>query len=168
MRAAAPRVCVRRLPGGEGLPLPARATPGSAGFDLAAAVETELVLLPGERALVPTGFAVEIPGGFEGQVRPRSGLALHHGVLVPNAPGTVDADYRGEVKVLLLNAGRAPFRIRRGDRIAQLVIAPVAEVELVEAERLGGTRRGAGGFGHSGRAGPPPAAATAPDPGGRR
>lgn len=155
MSAAAPRVRVRRLPGSEGLPLPARATPGAAGFDLAAAVEGEVVLLPGERTLVPTGFAVEIPRGFEGQVRPRSGLALHHGILVPNAPGTVDADYRGEVRVLLLNAGHAPFRIRRGDRIAQLVIAPVAEAELEEAERLGGTARGGGGFGHTGRAGPP-------------
>ena len=158
MSGGRPRVRLRRLPGGEGLPLPARATPGAAGFDLAAAVEGEIVLLPGERALVPTGFAVEIPPGFEGQVRPRSGLALHHGILVPNAPGTVDADYRGEVRVLLMNAGCGPFRIRRGDRIAQLVIAPVAEAEIVEAECLGDTRRGGGGFGHTGRGGPAGAA----------
>ncbi len=155
MSGASPRVRIRRLPRGEGLPFPARATPGAAGFDLAAAVEGEITLLPGERVLVPTGFAVEIPRGFEGQVRPRSGLALHHGVLVPNAPGTVDADYRGELQVLLLNAGRAPFRIHRGDRIAQLVIAPVAEARLVEVERLGETERGAGGFGHTGRGGRP-------------
>jgi dUTP pyrophosphatase len=136
------------------LPLPARATAGSAGLDLCAALETDLVLAPGERALVPTGFALAIPAGYEGQVRPRSGLALRHGVFVPNAPGTIDSDYRGEVSVILQNGGREPVTVRRGERIAQLVVAPVvapvlAEVETVEA--LGSTERGGSGFGHTGR-----------------
>jgi dUTP pyrophosphatase len=144
------RVAIARLPGGEGLPLPARATRGSAGFDLRAAVEGELVIAPGARAIVPTGFAVAIPEGYEGQIRPRSGLALEHGIALPNAPGTIDADYRGELRVILVNLGREEFRVRRGDRVAQLVIAPVAEAELVEVEALEPTARGAGGFGHSG------------------
>ena len=136
------------------LPLPARATAGSAGLDLCAAVERDLVLAPGERSLVPTGFALAIPAGYEGQVRPRSGLALRHGVFLPNAPGTIDSDYRGEVSVILQNGGREPFTIRRGERIAQLVIAAViapvlAEVTSVEA--LGSTERGGAGFGHTGR-----------------
>ena len=136
------------------IPLPAFATPGSAGLDLRAAIEGELVLAPGERALVPTGFAIAIPVGFEGQVRPRSGLALHAGVTLANAPGTIDADYRGEVGVILVNLGREPFRLRRGERIAQLVIAAVAQPILKEvsaASDLSPTRRGAGGFGHTGR-----------------
>jgi dUTP pyrophosphatase len=136
------------------LPLPAPATPESAGLDLRAAVPAELVLAPGERVLVPTGFAVAIPPGFEGQVRPRSGLALRHGISVPNAPGTIDADYRGEVAVLLHNGGSEPFRLRRGERIAQLVIAPIARTALEEVESqddLGSTERGPGGFGHTGR-----------------
>jgi len=136
------------------LPVPAYATPGSAGLDLCAAVEAELVLPPGERALVPTGFAVAIPPGHEGQVRPRSGLALHAGVTLANAPGTIDSDYRGELAVILVNLGREPFRLRRGERIAQLVIAPVAQPALKEvgsAAELGETGRGSGGFGHTGR-----------------
>jgi dUTP pyrophosphatase len=136
------------------LPLPSRATPGAAGFDLAAAVEKDLEIAPGERMAVPTGFAVAIPAGFEGQVRPRSGLALRHGVTLINAPGTVDRDYRGELHVVLWNAGDAPFRVSRGDRIGQLVIAPVADAEweLVDTlAELGETDRGSGGFGHTGR-----------------
>jgi dUTP pyrophosphatase len=145
------RVRVARRPGAEDLPLPFYATDGAAGADLPAAVDGELVIEPGARALVPTGLSIELPPGYEAQVRPRSGLALHHGVLLPNAPGTIDADYRGELSVLLLNAGSEPFTVKRGDRIAQLVVAPVvrARWELVEA--LDATPRGAGGFGHSGR-----------------
>lgn len=145
------RVPITRLPGSEGLPLPAYATAGAAGLDLAAAVEGELVIEPGARALVPTGFAIGVPEGYEAQVRPRSGLALHHGILLPNAPGTIDSDYRGELKVVVLNAGREAYSVRRGDRIAQLVIAPVARAEWREVPGLDETRRGAGGFGHTGR-----------------
>lgn len=136
------------------LPAPAYATPGSAGLDLCAAVESEVVIPPGERALVPTGFALAIPPGYEGQVRPRSGLALHAGVTLANSPGTIDSDYRGEVAVILVNLGREPFRLRRGERIAQLVIAPAVQPALKEvgsAAALGPTSRGAGGFGHTGR-----------------
>jgi dUTP pyrophosphatase len=140
------------MPGAEDLPLPAYATPGAAGLDLAAAVPRARRLAPGERALVPTGFRIALPPGYEAQVRARSGLALEHGIVLPNAPGTIDSDYRGELQVMLWNAGRDPFTIRRGDRIAQLVVAPVARVGWQEAARLRATRRGAGGFGHSGRA----------------
>jgi dUTP pyrophosphatase len=145
------RIEIERLPAAEGLPLPARATSGSAGYDLCAAVQQDLVLAPGDRALVPTGFKIAIPAGYEGQVRPRSGLALSDGILVPNAPGTIDSDYRGELRVILLNAGEKAFSIRRGDRIAQLVIAPVTAVEFCERDRLESTDRGEGGFGHTGR-----------------
>jgi len=144
---------VRGDPDGD-IPLPAYATEGSAGLDLCAAVASELVIPPGERELVPTGFAVAIPAGFEGQVRPRSGLALRDGITVANAPGTIDADYRGELCVILVNLGRAPFSVRRGERIAQLVIAPVARAKVAEVatpEQLGRTLRGSGGFGHTGR-----------------
>jgi dUTP pyrophosphatase len=136
------------------IPLPAFATAGSAGLDLCAAIESDLVLAPGERALVPTGFALAIPVGFEGQVRPRSGLALHAGVTLANSPGTIDADYRGEVGVILVNLGREPFRLRRGERVAQLVIAEVQRPALKEvgsASELGPTSRAEGGFGHTGR-----------------
>jgi dUTP pyrophosphatase len=146
------RVPITRLPGSEGLALPAYATPGAAGIDLAAAVEGDLVIEPGARALVPTGFAIAVPAGYEAQVRPRSGLALHHGILLPNAPGTIDSDYRGELQVVVLNAGREAFSVRRGDRIAQLVVAPVVRAEWREVAGLDPTRRGAGGFGHTGRA----------------
>jgi dUTP pyrophosphatase len=131
--------------------LPSRATSGSAGYDLCAAVRHDLVLAPGDRVLVPTGYRFAIPPGYEGQIRPRSGLALSHGILVPNAPGTIDSDYRGEVRVILLNAGEKSYSIRRGDRIAQLVIAPVTHVEFCECDQLEATDRGEGGFGHSGR-----------------
>jgi len=149
-RGTAPRVVVERLPHGAGLPLPAYATVGSAGADLRAAVEGDLWIAPGQRRLVPTGFRVAVPEGFEGQVRPRSGLALRHGVSLPNSPGTIDADYRGELQVLLVNLGDRPFRVRRGDRIAQLVVAPVAAARFVEAPSLDPTARGAGGFGSTG------------------
>ncbi len=145
------RVRLRRLANGAGLPVPAPATVAAAGCDLAAAVEDELVLAPGQRELVPTGFAIALPEGYEAQVRPRSGLALRHGILLPNAPGTIDADYRGEIGVILMNAGDEPFRIQRGDRIAQLVVAPVAAVAWDEVEDLDDTARGSGGFGHTGR-----------------
>ncbi len=147
------RVAIARLPGARDLPLPRRATPGSAGYDLCAAVDATLELAPGERALVPTGFAIALPEGYEGQVRPRSGLALRHGIVLPNAPGTIDSDYRGELMVILQNLGDAPFTIRRGDRIAQLVIAAVTRAEWDEQSELDATGRGAGGFGHSGGSG---------------
>jgi dUTP pyrophosphatase len=132
------------------VPPPRYQTEGAAGMDLAAAVAEPVTLAPGARALVPTGWAAAIPPGFEGQVRPRSGLALRHGVTVLNTPGTVDADYRGELKVLLVNHGTEPFVIRRGDRIAQLVIGPVAHAEIREVEALDETARGAGGYGSTG------------------
>ncbi|HXO30074.1 MAG TPA: dUTP diphosphatase [Thermoanaerobaculia bacterium] len=144
------RVRVRRLPAASGLPLPAAASAGSSGCDLRAALAGEAVLRPGERLLVPTGLALEIPPGWEGQVRPRSGLALRHGIGMVNAPGTIDSDYRGEVGVLLINLGSEPFTLRRGDRIAQLVIARVESVEWEEAEALDGSDRGEGGFGSTG------------------
>ena len=143
------RVRVKRLPAARDLPLPAAASPGSSGFDLRAAVGEDLVIRPGERLLVPTGLVLEIPPGCEGQVRPRSGLALRHGLGVLNAPGTIDSDYRGEVAVILINHGEAPYTIRRGDRIAQLVFARVEPVEWEEADELGGSDRG-GGFGSTG------------------
>jgi dUTP pyrophosphatase len=146
-------VRIARVAGAEDLPLPEYATSGSAGVDLAAAVTEEFVLEPNARALVPTGFAIELPAGWEAQVRPRSGLALRHGVVLPNAPGTIDSDYRGEIRVILWNTGSEPFVVKRGDRIAQLVVAPVARVRWVETESLSGTERGPGGFGHTGRGG---------------
>jgi len=148
-----PAVCVRilRHPHGEGLPLPGLATTGAAGSDLSAAIEADLTLAPGQRALIPTGFSLAIPPGFEGQVRPRSGLALRHGIVIPNSPGTIDSDYRGEVKVIVLNAGSEPFVVTRGDRIAQLVIAPVVASVFDEVASLDETDRGSGGFGHTGR-----------------
>jgi dUTP pyrophosphatase len=142
------KVLVQRLPHGEGLPLPAYATEGAAGMDLLAA--TALTIPPGARALVPTGLAIALPPGFEMQVRPRSGLALKHGVTVLNAPGTVDADYRGEVGVILLNTGDAPFAIARGDRIAQAVFAPVTAATWEEVVVLPASGRGSGGFGSTG------------------
>lgn len=151
MSAVAVPVRVRRLPHGSGLPLPQPASAGSAGLDLRAALESELVLAPGERALVPTGLVLEIPAGWEGQVRPRSGLALRHGITLPNAPGTIDSDYRGELQVILANSGGAPVTIRRGDRIAQLVVAPVAAVEWIESDELSASAREGGGFGSTGR-----------------
>ncbi len=146
-------VSIQRLPHAEGLELPAYATTHSAGMDLRAAVaEGEPVRLdPGARALIPTGLQIALPDGCEGQVRPRSGLAVKHGVTVLNSPGTIDADYRGEVKVILFNAGEEPFTIRRGERIAQLVIARHARAAWEEREALEDTERGEGGFGSTGR-----------------
>ena len=144
-------VAVLRLPHADGLPLPAYQSDGAAGLDLLAAVETPLTLPPLGRALVPTGLALALPEGYEAQVRPRSGLAAKHGVTVLNSPGTVDADYRGEVKVILVNLSDTPFAIARGERIAQMVIAPVTRARLVEATELDDTVRGAGGFGSTGR-----------------
>lgn len=143
-------VLLQRLPHGADLPLPAYETEGAAGLDLRAAIAESFSLAPGERALVPTGLAMQLPVGFEGQVRPRSGLAVKHGVTVLNAPGTVDSDYRGEVKVPLINLGQEPFAIARGDRIAQMVIAPVTRAILTEVAALDATARGAGGFGSTG------------------
>ena len=134
----------------EDLPLPERASSHAAGFDLRAAVEAPVELPPGGRALIPTGISLGIPPGYEGQIRPRSGLAIRHGIALVNAPGTIDADYRGEVQVIAINLGIEPFTIRRGDRIAQLVIAPVIEVALEPVAELEETARGAGGFGSTG------------------
>ena len=138
-----------RLPHGEGLPLPTYATDGAAGLDVTAA--EELVLKPGERHAVATGFAIEIPHGYEVQVRPRSGLAFKNGITCLNTPGTIDSDYRGEVKVILVNLGQEPFEVRRGERIAQLVPAPVLRADFVEVDALGETVRGSGGFGSTGQ-----------------
>jgi dUTP pyrophosphatase len=143
-----PDVLVRRLGHGEGLPLPARATEGSAGYDVASA--EDVVLAPMERRLVKTGFSFAIPAGFEMQVRPRSGLALKYGVTLPNTPATIDSDYRGELLVAMINLGSEPFAIVRGMRIAQLIIARVEAVSLVEVDELPVTGRGAGGFGSTG------------------
>jgi dUTP pyrophosphatase len=143
---------VMRLPHGEGLPLPSYATDAAAGLDLLAAIgkNEKITLESGERTLVPTGLALQLPDGCEGQVRPRSGLALRHGVTVLNSPGTIDADYRGEVRVLLVNLGAEAFTIERGDRIAQLVVAPVMQVAVHEVSALGTSGRGEGGFGSTG------------------
>ena len=143
------RIALQRLAHGEGLPLPAYASAGAAGMDVVAA--EDLVLPPGGRHAVATGFAIAIPPGYEVQVRPRSGLALKHGVTCLNTPGTIDSDYRGEVKVILANLGDAPFTVTRGDRIAQLVPAPVLHATLDEVESLDATARGIGGFGSTGR-----------------
>jgi len=147
------KIDIRQLPHGEGLALPAYQSAHAAGLDLLAAVPeaSPLTLAPGQRALVPTGLTIALPPGYEAQVRPRSGLAAKHGVTVLNAPGTVDADYRGEIGVLLINHGAEPFAIRRGERIAQMVIAAVARAELVAASELSATERGSGGFGSTGR-----------------
>ena len=146
-------VSIRQLPHGEGLPLPAYQSAHAAGLDLLAAVaeNAPLVLTPGKHALVPTGLAIALPEGFEAQVRPRSGLAAKHGVTVLNSPGTIDADYRGEIQVILINHGAEPFTIKRGERIAQMVIAPVVQAKLVATATLPDTDRGAGGFGSTGR-----------------
>jgi len=146
------RAKVVRLPHGEGLPLPAYQSDGAAGMDLLAAVDTPLSLKPRARALVPTGLIIELPPGLEAQVRPRSGLALRHGITVLNSPGTIDADYRGEVQVLLINLGDKPFAIARGERIAQLVVARVERIALAQASAASATRRGTGGFGSTGTA----------------
>ena len=147
------RVAIRQLPHGEGLPLPAYQSAHAAGLDLLAAVRENapLVLAPGKHAMVPTGLAIALPDGFEAQLRPRSGLAAKHGVTVLNSPGTIDADYRGEIQVILINHGAEPFTIKRGERIAQMVIAPVVQAALVDVDELSATDRGTGGFGSTGR-----------------
>ena len=151
--SASVKVEILQLPHGEGLALPAYQSAHAAGLDLMAAVseDSPLTLAPGQSALVPTGLIIALPPGYEAQVRPRSGLAAKHGITVLNAPGTVDADYRGEIGVLLINHGGVPFAICRGERIAQLVIAPVARAELVPTVTLSTTERGGGGFGSTGR-----------------
>jgi len=145
-----PTIAVRRLPHAEGLPLPSYATAGAAGFDLLAAVDAPMEIPPGGRALVPTGLCIALPEGYELQVRPRSGLALKHGIVLPNSPGTIDEDYRGEVGVIVLNTGFAPFVVERGMRIAQGVLAPVVRATWQEVETLPDTARGSGGFGSTG------------------
>ncbi|WP_297102918.1 dUTP diphosphatase [uncultured Devosia sp.] len=147
------RVNVKWLAHGAGLPLPRQQTAGAAGLDLCAAIGADeiVTIAPGDYVMVPTGLAIALPEGFEAQIRPRSGLAAKHGVTVLNSPGTVDADYRGEVKILLINHGREPFSLRRGERVAQMIVAPVSAVELVEVDELDATERGAGGHGSTGR-----------------
>lgn len=144
------QIAVKILPHGRGLPLPAYASAGAAAMDLLAAVDAPVTIAPGQRALIPTGLAIALPGGYELQVRPRSGLALRHGLVVPNSPGTIDADYRGEVQVIVLNAGDAAFTVERGMRIAQAVVAPVLRVVWREVDALDDTARGGGGFGSTG------------------
>ena len=146
------KVAIQRLAHAQGLPLPAYATEGAAGMDLIAAIETPIVLAPGRSVAVPAGIALGLPPGFEAQVRPRSGLALKHGITVLNAPGTIDSDYRGEVAVILINLGTEPFTVSRGAKIAQLIVAAHARVEWSETIALDTTARGAGGFGSTGAA----------------
>ncbi len=141
---------ITQEPGTEDLPLPAYETEHAAGMDLRAAVTEPVEIPAGGRALIPTGLRIAVPPGFEAQVRPRSGLALKHGITLPNTPGTIDADYRGEVRVIVLNLGDGPFTVNRGDRIAQLIVAPVARIRWNSAARLSQTQRGDGGFGHTG------------------
>lgn len=145
-------VLVRRLPHAEGLPLPAYATAGAAGMDLLAAVQAPVEIGPGARALIPTGLTIALPPGYELQIRPRSGLALKHGITLPNAPGTIDEDYRGEIAVIVLNAGHETFVVERGTRIAQAVLAPVSRAVWSEVESLDTTARNTGGFGSTGKA----------------
>jgi len=145
------QVLVKREPGTEDLPLPRYMTAGSAGMDLLAAVPEPVVLASGERAMVPSGISIALPVGYEAQVRPRSGLAARHGISLLNAPGTIDSDYRGEVCMILINLGSEPFTVSRGDRVAQMIIAPVVQAEWEERAELPETRRSSGGFGHTGR-----------------
>lgn len=149
--SATPVLRVLRLPHGQGLDLPAYQTAGAAGADLRAAIEAPLRLSPMQRASVPTGLVLEIPDGFEVQLRPRSGLAARHGVTLVNTPGTIDSDYRGEIAVLLVNLGTEPVMIERGERIAQMVVAPVVQARFEEVEEVSGSVRGSGGFGSTGR-----------------
>lgn len=145
-------VKVMRLPHGANLPLPAYQSAQAAGLDLLAAVSTDVIIAPGKRALIPTGIAIALPAGTEAQVRPRSGLAAKHGITVLNSPGTIDADYRGEIQVILINFGDTPFVVKRGERIAQMIIAPVTHATLSEAQTLDDTSRGGSGFGSTGTA----------------
>jgi dUTP pyrophosphatase len=143
-------VQIRRLPSSAGLPLPAYQTAGASGMDLHAAVGADVLLQPGDIALIPTGLEIAIPPGYEAQVRPRSGLAVKHGISLPNTPATIDSDYRGEIRVPLINLGRAPFAVSRGMRIAQMVVGPVTRIDWQEVDDLLATQRAKGGFGHSG------------------
>jgi dUTP pyrophosphatase len=149
-RFKSPQIYLTTLPHAEDLELPAYATEGAVGMDLAAAVEEDLVINPGQTLMVPTGLRIAVPEGYEAQIRPRSGLALNHGITLPNSPGTVDPDYRGEVKIILLNLGRDPFTVSRGMRIAQMVIVPAVQASITIVDDLPPTERGEGGFGHSG------------------
>lgn len=144
------KLCVQRLAHASELPLPAYATSGSAGLDLLAAISADIELKPGARAAVPTGIAIALPEGYEAQIRPRSGLALNHGITLLNAPGTVDSDYRGEIKVIVINLGQAEFRITRGMKIAQMIVARHEEIEFIETDDLPSTNRASGGFGSTG------------------
>jgi len=150
-RPPGPEILLTTLPHASDLALPAYATERSVGMDLAAAVQSDLVIEPGQTGLVPTGLMIAVPEGYEAQIRPRSGLALEYGITVPNSPGTVDPDYRGEIKVILLNLGSEPFRVGRGTRIAQMVIVPAVQASIRVVEELPATGRGDGGFGHSGK-----------------
>jgi len=150
-KPAGPEILLTTLPHASDLALPTYATDRSVGMDLAAAVLNDLVIEPGQTGLVPTGLMIAVPEGYEAQIRPRSGLALHNGITIPNSPGTVDPDYRGEVKVILLNLGSVPFRISRGMRIAQMVIVPAVQASITVVDELPPTDRGEGGFGHSGK-----------------
>jgi len=149
-RSGTVRISIMRLGDGRDMPLPSYGTEGSSGMDLRAALRQEMVLNPGEIKLVPTGVAVSLPRGYEAQIRPRSGLALNHGIGMVNSPGTIDSDYRGEIGVVMINWGEKPFVIKRGDRIAQMIISEVCRAELLEVDNLDATKRGKGGFGHSG------------------
>jgi len=146
-----PTVHIQTLPHGEGIDLPFYATTHAAGADLRAATDADIVIEPGARALIKTGFAMALPDNYEAQIRPRSGLALKHGITVLNAPGTIDADYRGEIGVILINHGSEPFTVQRGDRIAQMIIAPFVQADFQAVDSLSETERGAGGFGSSGK-----------------
>lgn len=142
-------VCIQRIAGNEDIPLPRYMTDQAAGMDIFAAVSAEEIVLPGERKKIPTGIAVALPEGFEAQIRPRSGLAIKEGVTLLNSPGTIDADYRGEIALIVINHGEKPFIIRRGERLAQMIIQKVYQVQWTEVEELNSTARGAGGFGHT-------------------
>jgi len=144
-------ILIKQLPGSEDLPQPRYMTPHAAGMDLYAAVTDDVILAPGERSLVPAGIAIALPEGCEAQIRPRSGLAIKNGITLLNAPGTIDADYRGEIKIIMANLGQEPFTVRRGERIAQMVIAPVVTATLSAVDELPETERSSGGFGHTGR-----------------
>ncbi|MDQ6981534.1 MAG: dUTP diphosphatase [Mariprofundus sp.] len=146
-----PAVHIQKLPHGEDIDLPFYATTHAAGADLRAAVDVDIIIEPGTHALIKTGFALALPDNYEAQIRPRSGLALKHGITVLNAPGTIDADYRGEVGVILINHGSEPFTVQRGDRIAQMIIAPFVQVNFQQVDTLSETKRGGGGFGSSGK-----------------
>jgi len=144
------RIEIARKPGCEDIPLPRYMSQRAAGMDIRAACDRDVTISPGEVKLIPCGFSISVPAGYEAQIRPRSGLALKHGIIIPNSPGTIDSDYRGEVCVILSNIGPEPFEIRRGMRVAQMVIAPVTHAEIAEVDKLGPTGRGSGGFGHTG------------------